>query len=185
MYTWSRRKFVNPLRANYIPHKYQEPQGGGAVSSGHICRKSETLQPRTFLQSNSLKALKTANPERENATFVLLWCAALTPYWNAQAEDGEEHVDAYSEMCTLYTATRCVKAYRLHVRLPASIDTCNLDVTALLKNPRPKTPKGCGRRLAARFACQAISGDLGSARHLAGLAWSLGPGGLWGLVASG
>ena len=66
MYTWSRRKFVNPLRANYIPHKYQEPQGGGAVSSGHICRKSETLQPRTFLQSNSLKALKTANPEREN-----------------------------------------------------------------------------------------------------------------------
>ena len=65
--------------------------------------------------------------------FILLWCAALTPYWNALAPDQKEHIDAFSELCTMYTVVKCMKAYRLFIKVSGCIDPINDRVAAAME----------------------------------------------------
>ena len=53
--------------------------------------------------------------------------------WNALAQDQKEHIDAFSELCTMYTVVKCMKAYRLFIKVSGCIDPINDRVAAAME----------------------------------------------------
>ena len=76
----------------------------------------------------------TCHKDSPTAHTVNTWQRWLfSRMWNALAPDQEEHIDAFSELCTMYTVVKCMKAYRLFIKVSGYIDPINDRVAAAME----------------------------------------------------
>ena len=85
-------------------------------------RRKASPYPEALMRALAL-GIGSCHNDSPTAHTVNTWQRWLfSKTWNALAQDQEEHIDAFSELCTMYTVVKCMKAYRLFIKVSGCID---------------------------------------------------------------